>query len=151
VSKGKKDCEICGSEFEFIATRANKAKYCSRSCYYASMKGRGSVKHSCLHCGTEFFDAPSKNRKYCSISCVNKGNKKTFKPKYSTVRKMMLAREMIKECNRCGYSEIPDILGVHHKDRDRTNNQISNLEVLCPNCHSIEHMKHISHKSAKTP
>ena len=28
---------------------------------------------------------------------------------------------------------------VHHKDRDRSNNCIDNLEVLCRNCHGIEH------------
>lgn len=145
TSKGVKVCDVCGYEFEFIATRANTAKYCSRSCYYAAMKGRGSVKHSCIHCGAEFFDSPSKGRKYCSRACVNKSSKKTFKPKYSTVRKMMLARGMIVHCNRCGYGEHPEILGVHHIDRNRKNNDISNLEVLCPNCHSLEHCKHIAH------
>ena len=28
---------------------------------------------------------------------------------------------------------------LHHKDRDRHNNDISNLEILCSNCHAIEH------------
>ena len=55
----------------------------------------------------------------------------------------MILRNLIKECNRCGYSAYPDILGVHHIDRNRDNNDLSNLEVLCPNCHSVEHMKHI--------
>jgi predicted HNH restriction endonuclease len=30
---------------------------------------------------------------------------------------------------------------IHHKDRDRDNNAMENLAVLCPNCHAIEHMK----------
>jgi 5-methylcytosine-specific restriction endonuclease McrA len=57
----------------------------------------------------------------------------------------MLARGLITKCNRCGFAEYPLILGVHHKDRNRDNNQPKNLEILCPNCHSIEHMKHIAH------
>jgi len=57
----------------------------------------------------------------------------------------MIAREMIKSCERCGYDAVPKILGVHHKDRNRNNNEIFNLEVLCPNCHSLEHNKHIAH------
>jgi 5-methylcytosine-specific restriction endonuclease McrA len=57
----------------------------------------------------------------------------------------MVARGMIEKCNRCGFNSIKAILGVHHRDRDRKNNALSNLEVLCPNCHSTEHMKHTTH------
>ncbi len=32
------------------------------------------------------------------------------------------------------------ILVVHHKDKNRENNTIENLEVLCPNCHAIRHI-----------
>jgi hypothetical protein len=28
---------------------------------------------------------------------------------------------------------------VHHKDHDRTNNELDNLELLCKRCHQIEH------------
>ena len=42
-------------------------------------------------------------------------------------------------CERCGKkSDIP--LPRHHKDRDRSNNKIDNLEVLCVSCHNKEHM-----------
>lgn len=27
-------------------------------------------------------------------------------------------------------------LEIHHKDGDRTNNALTNLQLLCPNCHS---------------
>lgn len=43
------------------------------------------------------------------------------------------------ECVICGYKEHPEILQVHHIDRNRSNNIKSNLEVLCPNCHTWEH------------
>jgi HNH endonuclease len=42
-------------------------------------------------------------------------------------------------CEKCGYNKIPQILEVHHKDRNRNNNIITNLEILCPNCHDEEH------------
>lgn len=57
----------------------------------------------------------------------------------------MKARDMIIFCNRCGYDEHPRILGVHHIDRNKKNNDLSNLEVLCPNCHSLEHSRHTVH------
>jgi predicted HNH restriction endonuclease len=30
-------------------------------------------------------------------------------------------------------------LNVHHKDWNHENNDLGNLELLCPNCHSEEH------------
>ena len=43
-------------------------------------------------------------------------------------------------CERCGNSEWqgePIPLELHHKDGDRTNNALSNIELLCPNCHAM--------------
>ena len=42
-------------------------------------------------------------------------------------------------CGRCGWKEEPAILEKHHKDRNRKNNHRSNLEYLCPTCHTLEH------------
>lgn len=139
------DCSECGKQFTHISSRANKAKYCSPQCYHKAMHKKGTVIYKCAHCETEFLDSPSTNRKYCSKTCVNKAQKSKWVPSFSTVRKNMAARGMLVSCCRCGYAEHPEILGVHHKDRNRKNNDLSNLEVLCPNCHSLEHSKHVNH------
>lgn len=47
---------------------------------------------------------------------------------------------MNQECARCGWSEYPGVLQVHHRDRDTSNNAIDNLETLCPTCHQVEHL-----------
>lgn len=138
-------CGICNKQFTHISSRCNKAKYCSRTCYYKAMKNRGTVTIKCRHCDKDFKTSPSKNRIYCSKSCVNKENKKSFRPKYTTVRKQMIRRDMLKSCIDCGYDEVPAILGVHHIDHNRKNNSLDNLAVLCPNCHSLRHNKHIAH------
>lgn len=137
-------CEECNTEFTHISSRANRAKYCSRKCYHKAQSRKGTVEYVCQHCEKRFLDAPSHKRKYCSKACVNKANKATWRGTYSTVRKVMIARKMLTKCERCSYSEHPEILGVHHKDRNRHNNDLTNLEVLCPICHSLEHSKHIS-------
>ena len=138
-------CVTCGNEFTHISSRANKAKYCSRSCYHKGQKGKGSIEYTCQHCDKKFLGSPSHKRKFCSRACVNKSNKSVWNPSFITARKAMASREMIMKCNRCGYSDCPEILGVHHRDRNRKNNNLENLEVLCPNCHSLEHRKHIAH------
>lgn len=42
------------------------------------------------------------------------------------------------DCTRCGYNK-KEILQVHHKDKKRENNNLENLELICPNCHFEEH------------
>lgn len=61
----------------------------------------------------------------------------------SHILKLKLIKEGIKEakCEICGVSEwqgklLP--LELHHKDRNHFNNELSNLQILCPNCHSIQ-------------
>lgn len=39
------------------------------------------------------------------------------------------------ECAVCGYNEDEILLEVHHIDSDREHNELSNLIILCPNCH----------------
>jgi hypothetical protein len=141
------NCLICSKQFTHISSRCNKAKYCSRKCYNKSQVKRGTANFECFHCHKEFKDSPSRvgKRKYCSIECTGKSSKSVWKAAFITVRKNMLRRDLIKKCNRCGFSKFKQILGIHHIDRNRNNNDLSNLEVLCPNCHSIEHMKHTPH------
>ena len=43
-------------------------------------------------------------------------------------------------CESCGLKEWlgnPIPLELHHKDGDRTHNELSNYELLCPNCHAF--------------
>jgi hypothetical protein len=42
-------------------------------------------------------------------------------------------------CANCGFNKWPTILQFHHIDRDRKNDSLENLTVLCPNCHSALH------------
>ena len=42
-------------------------------------------------------------------------------------------------CEQCNLKEWlgkPISLELHHKDGDRDNNNLSNLSILCPNCHA---------------
>ena len=43
------------------------------------------------------------------------------------------------QCEKCclkTWQEQPILIEVHHLDGDRTNNNLDNLELLCPNCHA---------------
>ena len=61
----------------------------------------------------------------------------------SHILKQKLIKEGIKEdkCELCGISEWRGIklpLELHHKDCNHFNNNFDNLQILCPNCHSIQ-------------
>lgn len=45
-------------------------------------------------------------------------------------------------CSQCGWNKRNQFTGnipleIHHKDGDHTNNDENNLDLLCPNCHSL--------------
>jgi hypothetical protein len=42
-------------------------------------------------------------------------------------------------CTNCGFNKWPQILQFHHIDRDRKNDSLENLTILCPNCHRAIH------------
>lgn len=46
-------------------------------------------------------------------------------------------------CAHCGFG-VPAVLEVAHLDGDRGNNELSNLAILCPNCHKMHDLDLIS-------
>lgn len=61
----------------------------------------------------------------------------------SRLRKILI-REGVKEekCERCGLTKwrgLPIPLELHHSDKNRYNNKLDNLMILCSNCHAQMH------------
>lgn len=59
-----------------------------------------------------------------------------------TYRKVFLTRLYLNQagnCADCGWHFPESLLLVHHKDHNRYNNIVSNLELVCKRCHQIEH------------
>ncbi len=114
--------------------------FCSKECFGVSCRRESP----CLICKSPIL--AGLNKKTCSRQCANihrtgikyKLNQPKDKVKSQRALKMRLISKRGKFCERCGYSKI-EILEVHHKDRDRKNNELDNLELICPNCHSEEH------------
>lgn len=107
----------------------------------------------CLNCKKELKKPTQK--KYCSTKCMHeyeykeKINKWKKGEKTGTI-KAGAASWVIKyikekynnQCCKCGWKEINPATGkvpveVHHKDGNYKNNEEKNLELLCPNCHSL--------------
>ncbi len=119
----------------------NRGKvFCSQGCY-----GKYNRKENpCLVCGKPIL--ASANKKTCSRACANKHrigiaykmNQPRDKVKSQRSLKMRLLEQRGIVCEMCEYNKV-EILEVHHKDRDRNNNELENLALICPNCHAEEH------------
>ena len=149
-------CDYCGGEGQKRPQHLNENKrlghrnYCSRACM---AKDRTHTLHTeCGSCGVSVEKSlaqvkRSKSGKvFCSRSCASSYNNKHLKfganhPNYdggrSSYRERAL-RELGVKCRLCEYS-IESVLEVHHIDRDRGNNEINNLAVLCPTHHREVH------------
>lgn len=110
------------------------------------------METNCAKCGRTIQRRPVDLQRsktgnlYCSKSCSNSSNNSLFRqhennPNYthgrSSYRNRRLKESEMK-CERCGFDD-PRALQVHHKDKNRKNNRLENLELLCANCHLIEH------------
>ncbi len=136
-------CTICDNLIyrrPHAIQKSNGRAFCSMTCYGIACR----KELPCIVCGKPIL--ASKNKKTCSRSCANQHrtgtsyniNSPRDKVRSQRAIKMRLLKERGMKCERCYYSRH-EILQVHHKDRNRSNNDLVNLEPICPNCHYEEH------------
>ena len=143
-------CKKCGNAIPY-----NKRKniFCSRSCSAKSNNTkRGKKEYNCLNCDKELKRYQGK---YCSKDCQWTHIRSQYIEKWLTgketgmdasddvstiVRRYLM--DTIGKCEMCGWKEINPSTGnsplhIHHVDGNYLNSSRDNLQLLCPNCHSI--------------
>lgn len=112
-----------------------------------SLPVRVTEKRSCLNCEEEFEIPKYRVGKYCCLRCSSDHR---FNERYEAwvngtieTHNRWLSKALTKlhgyACSECKISEWngkPIVLEVEHKDGNSENNCISNLCLVCPNCHS---------------
>jgi Zn finger protein HypA/HybF involved in hydrogenase expression len=106
----------------------------------------------CLKCNTK-----TKNQKYCSVQCQKDYEytlyiKRWFEGKetgtyangfkVSNYVRRYLWEIHDNQCSRCGWNTPNPVTGkpileVEHLDGNSENNKPENLDLICPNCHSL--------------
>lgn len=131
-----KICMQCSNEI----TKPRREKYCSKKCcdeFCDARKKNERPEVSCLYCKEK-----TKNEKFCSNSCqlsfkrlkaINSG---IFS---ASVGRVYLIKTYGIQCEMCKLTEwqgkiIP--IELDHRDGNSENNSLSNLRLLCPNCHA---------------
>lgn len=146
---------LCGKPFQASVKEVNRGngKYCCQVCagrHTNSLKRKTVRKPNtvCAYCSQEFWCRNFGNSRSGLYFCCRQhkdlaqriGGIEAIQPDhYGTTLsdyRDIAFRNFPKVCVRCSYDKF---VVVHHKDRDRSNNTLDNLEVLCPNCHALEH------------
>jgi len=153
--KKPKRCKYCNKIIHIKKKQqpaeARRKNFCNHSCAASyNNNGRPKVKKYCPICNKRHF-----NKKFCSLKCFHefqyveyikrwkaglengiKGNSTS-----DTIRKYFLITYNSK-CMRCGWAGTnlqtnKSTLVLHHKDGNWKNNKEDNIELICPNCHSL--------------
>ncbi len=168
MNKITRNCKNCNLVFETRQSYINRGhgKFCSLRCSSQHHMRQKSIKHAdnctCSTCGKTFYRTPSQlllsksGLYFCSRSCKDKaqridGMKELHPPHYGTSDGSYRYREIAFEsyeqkCMDCGFDEHPEVLEIHHIDKDHGNANPKNLAVLCPTCHQVRHFKEGSGK-----
>lgn len=154
-----RNCKYCSEEFEAEIREVNRgnAKFCSLSCVAKNRHSKNEKEPNveCAYCGKEIYRKPSQikasntNTFFCCREHKDKGQRlesginEVHPDHYGSEKQYRSKAFRHKEtvCEECEKDLPKTILHIHHKDGDKTNNQISNLEVLCPTCHELRHFK----------
>jgi len=145
-------CKLCFKKFygKPYFLKIGQAKYCSSVCQYKARKKGKNI--SCYICGKKTYKqlkqiSKSKSGKFfCSKSCQAVWRNQEFvgdkhrnwKNGLSAYRSILSRNKIKKLCFLCKTKDVR-VLAVHHIDKNRKNNQLSNLAWLCHNCHFLVH------------
>lgn len=153
-------CKNCGKVFpnRIVIDGEKKDLYNRSFCLECSPFNQHNTKDItqkkyCVICGVELVN---RQRFTCSPQCDNERKYITYIEKWKSgsvdglrgeyqisnrIRRYLFEKYNNK-CCRCGWGETNEYTGnipleVHHKDGNYKNNNEDNLELLCPNCHSL--------------
>lgn len=143
IRKPNTKCSICGKNIYRrpiqLEESAGKA-YCGQVCFGISCR----KEKPCIICNKLILS--SLHRITCSRKCSNINRKGVHyrlrrpRDKAEEIRAIKIRLLSIRgeKCERCDYN-VSEVLQVHHKDRHSKNNDLNNLELICPNCHFEDH------------
>jgi hypothetical protein len=162
ISTIEKECNHCNELF--ISLINDNRKYCSSSCaakennklyikrhkveiYKIEDNSNNNPQNYCLNCNS---DIKNIKNQYCNLDCFQEYRKNKYRDQIelgdnnlsSRKYKNYLLEKYGNKCMECGWGEknpttnkIP--IELEHIDGNSLNNDLSNLKLLCPNCHAL--------------
>jgi len=155
-------CKNCGESRIIQNSQIGDNNFCSRSCSATFnnhlRKITNTKTKNCENCKDSFSFIERENpRKFCSQICTRKYKQQELISNWKdgsingwtgkTIRIKVFVRRYLfdkyeNKCCKCGWSQINPTsksipLEVNHIDGDALNCSEDNLELICPNCHSL--------------
>ena len=154
-----KTCRQCAGVIPLKGSSyvTRKKVFCSHSCSAIHHNsGRRLKPKPCGYCKVEFV--AHDNETHCSHTCSQgtrrktyierwlagkeDGNRGSFRDALSQYVRRWLIETRGEKCEKCGWKEVNTKTGkiplqIDHIDGDYRRTVPENLEILCPNCHSL--------------
>ena len=152
-------CLNCGNTFHKSRSSVKKSPnhYCNKKCFnvaYGRNKSEGLSVKNCL-CGCEkqcktvkskFYSHECQQDYYYKLNIIDWRENKKFQRNESAYVPQFIRRYLFQKfgnkCCKCGWKEVNPAtkkvpLQIDHINGDACDNREQNLQLLCPNCHSL--------------
>lgn len=151
-NKGTKKVNCINCNEEIIVDKRASDKKCK--CDKCRTQKKSVTLTHCLCCGD--LIPKRKRAKFCSQKCKNLYTRNLYIMEWkngnisgnqnngvlSSIIRKYIFNKYDNKCQKCGWSKIHPITGkvplqINHIDGNHLNSKEENLELLCPNCHSL--------------
>jgi hypothetical protein len=146
------ECKKCKAPYSintkpYMVKNNKYKKFCSLSCANSHKKVNKGQTYNCIHCHKECNLSSNQQNKFCSNKCQGEYiflNETLKRYERGEVSERKVLRKILTyyngySCNECkiiNWNNKSITLQVDHIDGNASNNILTNIRLLCPNCHT---------------